>query len=118
MDVPSAVERLGTAGILVIASYYMLKYFIGQLARKDKRLDDITDLFVAATREQTAAIRDFIAEQKLTHQLMAASIDKLTVAVDSLQERRAAGAAGPFAEQLDRQPEILNALLGIRPSRH
>lgn len=90
MDSSAALERLGTAGILVIASYYMLKYFIGQLARKDQRLDAITDLFVAATREQTAAIRDFISEQSLSSELMAASLDKLTKAVDSLQERRTA----------------------------
>jgi len=79
-----ALERLGTAGILVVASYYMLKYFIGQLAKKDTRQDDLTDRFVAATREQTAAIRDFIATQAT----MAAAIDKLTIAVNSLQERR------------------------------
>lgn len=85
-----ALERLGTAGVLVIAGYYMLKYFIGQLARKDARLEEMTDRFVKATQEQTAAIRDFQADQQRSQQTMAAAIDRLTVAVDRLQERRTA----------------------------
>lgn len=84
------VERLGTASLLVIASYFMLKYFIVQLAKKDARLDDLTDRFVTATQQQTAAIRDFIAEQQRTQQTMTAAIEKLSLAVDHLQERRAA----------------------------
>ncbi len=73
---PNAFERLGTAGILVIAGYYLLKYFMGQLAKKDTRLDDITDRFVTATREQSTAIRDF-----------ASVLDKLSDSVDGLQRR-------------------------------
>lgn len=75
----SALERLGVAGILVVASYYMLKYFMAQLARKDSRLDDITDRFVTATRDQSKALSDFTAV-----------LDKLTDAVDGFQERRTA----------------------------
>ena len=87
-EVAAILERLGTAGVLVVGSYYMIKYFMGQLARKDTRLDDITDRFVTATREQTAAIRDFISEQQRTQLIMATAIDKLTMAVGQLEERR------------------------------
>jgi predicted membrane protein len=73
----AALERLGTVGVLVVASYYMIKYFMGQMARKDERIDKITDLFVAAFREQTVTSERFIA-----------AIDKLAVAVDDLHERR------------------------------
>lgn len=87
-SVGESVERLGVASILVIAAYFLLKYFIAQLDKKDLRLNDITDRFVTATRDQTQAIRDFIAEQQRTQTTMATAIDKLTVAVDNLQERR------------------------------
>ena len=84
----SLAERLGVAGILVLAATYLLRYFIAQQDKKDGRLDDITDRFIVSTREQTSAIRDFIAEQQRTQQTMASAIDKLTTAVDRLQERR------------------------------
>lgn len=86
--VGAAVERLGDASILVVAAYYMLKYFISQLDKKDVRLNDLTDRFVTATRDQTQAIRDFIAEQSRTQQTMSTAMDKLTVAVDHLTDRR------------------------------
>lgn len=82
------VERLGVTSILVVFAYYLIKYFIGQLDKKDLRLNDLTDRFVIATREQTEAIRGFIAEQQRTQLTMSTAIDKLTVAVDHLQERR------------------------------
>ncbi len=90
-----ALERLGVASILVIASYYLLKYFIAQLDKKDLRLNDITDKFVEATRLQTKAIENFIAEQQRTQAsmmmaqaTMTSAIDKLSIAVDHMQERR------------------------------
>lgn len=82
------VERLGVTSILVVFAYYLIKYFIGQLDKKDLRLNDLTDRFVLATREQTEAIRGFIAEQQRSQLTMSTAIDKLTVAVDHLQERR------------------------------
>ncbi len=45
------LERLGTAGILVVAAYYLLKYFISELAKKDQRNTEITDRFIAAIKE-------------------------------------------------------------------
>lgn len=75
--VAAAVERLGVAAIIVVGSYYLIKYFITQLAAKDKRLDDLTDRFIKATETMTIAV-----------QTVMVSVDKLTVAVDSLHERR------------------------------
>ena len=84
----AAVERLGVAGILVVASYYLMKYFVAQLEKKDERLNEITDRFVQATSSQTQAIERFVGEQRIMQAAMTTAIDKLTVAVDHLQERR------------------------------
>ncbi len=79
-----AMERLGVAGILVLAGAWLVKYFIAQLALKDARNNDLADRFVSVTEKMTVAIQSNAAEQ----QRMAAVIDKLAVAVDRLQERR------------------------------
>lgn len=64
------LERLGTAGFMVLGCYWLVKYFMAQLAKKDARIDDITDRSVTAQYQMTAAL------------------EKLTVAIDHLHERR------------------------------
>ncbi len=72
------VERLGVASILVFACYFMVRYFIGQLEKSNERNNVLADRFISATETMTLAVQGF------TH-----ALDKLSVAVDNLQERRA-----------------------------
>lgn len=76
-SVGAAVERLGVAAIVVIACYYLVKYFMGQLDKANVRNDDLSDRFIKATETMTLAVQGF------TH-----ALEKLSVAVDNLQERR------------------------------
>jgi hypothetical protein len=54
--ISGAWERLGVAGILVIAGYFLIRYFMSELAKKDTRLSEVTDRFLAATHQQTVVM--------------------------------------------------------------
>lgn len=55
-EVSGLWERLGVAGILVVAAVFMLRYFMAELSKKDVRLADLTDRFLKSTEQQTAAL--------------------------------------------------------------
>lgn len=50
---PSAgiIERLGTAGILVIAGAFLLRYFIGVVTKKDEIIMQMTEKFIQQTKQ-------------------------------------------------------------------
>lgn len=86
MDPASAsiIERLGVAGILVVAAYFLLKYFMSEIAKKDQQLTDQTKQFISTT-ERFATI----SERSLT------TMENVRESVDGLTDefRRALGNA-------------------------
>lgn len=80
------VERMGVAAVIVVAAYYMNKYFISKLDQKDAYIVDLTRQLIAASRESAQVIADNAAA-KIE---MSGAIRNLTTAVDRLQERRSA----------------------------
>lgn len=69
-----SLERLGVAGILVVAAYFLIRYFIGVVAEKDKALAELTKQFI------TVAERFATATEANTHAMgaMQESIERLT----------------------------------------
>jgi len=59
-------ERLGVAGILVVASYFLLRYFIGELARKDDRLNEMGQQFIDTMKEFGDLAREAHRQQSET----------------------------------------------------
>jgi hypothetical protein len=55
-DISGMWERLGVAGIIVVAAYFLLRYFMAQLDKKEGRVSDLTDRFLKATEMQTMAL--------------------------------------------------------------
>lgn len=73
------VERLGTAGLLVLASGIMLRYFMGELTKKD-------ELIKTLMREHTEAL---VNELQTSHQIkkdLTQAMVELTVAVRRRKE--------------------------------
>lgn len=93
----SATERLGTVGLLVVASFFVAKwlasqldaqhkYYVEELQKKDARILDVTDRFLAATREQTGVIiqvTDEMRRMREAHEKVTNAIGDLTVALKS-----------------------------------
>lgn len=42
----AVLERLGVAGILVVAAYFLIKYFIGVVGKKDEVIATLTERFI------------------------------------------------------------------------
>jgi Mg2+ and Co2+ transporter CorA len=75
-----AYERLGVASILVTAAYFLIRYFMGLLEKKEVRLNDVTDRFLAATEAHTETIAEFtqeVREMRMTHASLASAIAEL-----------------------------------------
>lgn len=49
-------ERLGVAGILVVAAFFLLRYFMAQLEKKEIRNLELTDRFMKSTEMMTMAL--------------------------------------------------------------
>src|SRR3954471_18031739 len=84
-----AVERLGVAGILVVAGYFLVRYFIAELAKKGTRLTDVTDRFITATQAQTAVIsqvNDEMRRVREAHEKMADAVNELTVTIRTAKQ--------------------------------
>jgi len=84
------VERLGVAAILVLAAAWMVRYFIAQLDKKDQRLTDLTDRFLAATKEHTVVVEGVRHELQLvreTNHTLITAINNLRPAVEALERR-------------------------------
>jgi methyl-accepting chemotaxis protein len=82
--VSGAWERLGVAGILVVAGYFLVRYLMAQLDKKDGRLTDVTDRFITATREQTGVIAQVNEEMRRVreaHEKMAEAVNDLTATI-------------------------------------
>jgi hypothetical protein len=74
-------ERLGVAGILVAAAAYLLRYFIGVIAVKDKELAAQTQQFITMTREFSDVTKDAahaMEGMKEAVQEVGHSMDRLT----------------------------------------
>jgi hypothetical protein len=56
------LERLGVAAILVVAAYYLIKYFMSELSKKDTRNTELTDRFIAAMTQQTGLVTKAITD--------------------------------------------------------
>jgi hypothetical protein len=75
-----AIERLGVAGILVFAAYFLIRYFMGLLEKKEARLTDVTDRFLKATEEYhqvTSTLAEEFREFRSTHREMASALAEL-----------------------------------------
>ena len=91
VNLGGAVERLGVAGLIVLGCVYLVRYLFTLLERKDARLNEMGDRFLAATEEHTRVTEQFIAEQqRVTSTLagMAEAIKDLRGAINILSERR------------------------------
>lgn len=72
---PNIFERLGTVGIVAVGSYYLVKYFMGQIDKKDARNETLQQAHVDA-------IKQMHAEQVATNAV------HTTMLVDELRESR------------------------------
>lgn len=88
------LERLGTAAVIVIAAYYLVKYFIAELAKKDSRIDAVTDRFIAAMATQTEVVTQVIVDNTAAMNDLKDAVRQLTVpnlmprATDTMTARR------------------------------
>lgn len=78
------LERLGTAAVIVIAAYYLVKYFIAELAKKDTRNTEITDRFITAMTTQTGIVTKVIADNTTAMANNTSAMDDLKDAVRQL----------------------------------
>lgn len=77
--VSGPLERLGVAGILVVAAYFFIRYFMSELAKKDTRIVDITDRFIAA-------MKDMADKNEKQAQLVTRAIADNTAAMNELRD--------------------------------
>ncbi len=98
----AVTERLGVAGVIVIGSYLLTKYFMGVVKELQQRNNDLSDRFAKVVETMTVAVQNVTSvlqtvsaeQQRMQATMMAvqgtmtAAIDKLSVAVDHMQERR------------------------------
>lgn len=68
------LERLGVAGILVIAAYFMLRYFMGQMDKKEQQIELMTKQFIDVAKQFATISERSIATQEAVTE----SIDRLT----------------------------------------
>lgn len=70
----SVLERLGVAGILVVAAYFMLRYFMSQIDKKEKQIEAVTQQFIDVARQFAT-----ISERSIhTSEAVQESINQLT----------------------------------------
>lgn len=82
--IDGAWERLGVSGILVLVAFFLVKYFIGQLAAVHSQKDRLTELFIEATRLQSTVIATNSAEMvrsRDSHEKLSDAVRELTDAV-------------------------------------
>jgi hypothetical protein len=75
---PGIVERVGTAGVVVAGAYFIVKYFMAQIEKKDARLDGVQTAYVNAV-------------QAMFTQQIAANAAHTAMVVDELRASRAVG---------------------------
>lgn len=77
----AVLERLGVAGILVVAAYFVIRYFMGVVAKKDEALAALTERFISVTERFATATeantRTLEGVQESTAHLTA-SVDRLS----------------------------------------
>jgi hypothetical protein len=55
MAIDGSLERLGVASVLVVAAYFMIRYFISVVAAKDRAISDLTERFIVVTERFATA---------------------------------------------------------------
>lgn len=83
---PSSYERLGTAGLLVCAAYFMLRYFMGEAEKKDARIFQLVEQQRAAFEKNTSFLVEELRQTSETRVKLDATLHELIV---TMRSRRA-----------------------------
>lgn len=75
-------ERLGTVGILVVASYLMLRWLMAQLEKKDQRIEQITSAAALTGKDNQRALIDVLQENFAVQRQVSEALDDLRRALD------------------------------------
>lgn len=81
------IERLGTAGILVVASIFMLRWMMAQLEKKDKRIEEITAVAVLAAEKNSLVLMDIVKEDWKVKREVADAMREFTNAVNQVRQK-------------------------------
>jgi hypothetical protein len=67
----SMIEKLGTAGLLVSGAFFLVRYFIGELAKKDQYIERMT-------KDNTDALLKELAAAHNSREQLAVALRELT----------------------------------------
>lgn len=95
IDPGSLLERLGTAGLLVAAAYWLVRYFIGQIEKKDAEAR-------ADRQEDRKEIKALIERGFEVHGRTASALRELSEAIRLRGQTDAAHDASRSRRQADR----------------
>lgn len=83
-----AIERLGVAGILAVAAYFLIRYFMSIIEKKELRLNDVTDRFLTTTEKHATVVEEFtgeVRELRRSNEVMSRSQESMATAISELK---------------------------------
>jgi membrane protein implicated in regulation of membrane protease activity len=80
-------ERLGVAAVLVVAFYFVVRWFMAQMEKKDDVIKEITASHIKAQAENTATIVQALHEGHDVKRQMTEAVTRLTGTLERMGPR-------------------------------
>lgn len=81
---PKLIEQFGLTGVFILAAWLMMRYFMGQIEKKDTRIQELTNTFMSEIARRDASLTDLTSRYSALAEKTATTIDRNLDSIEKL----------------------------------